>query len=221
MKRAILIFVDIKITPSQVHKFRGFIGNLFKDYDLVHNHYPETGKNIYRYPLIQFKLLESNPAIIAVTDQPIEIFMEIFLNLNQINIDKLSIPVNEKDIHITDCCFGYSEDTFMYSFISPWIGLNQKNHKIYMESPDRKEKHKLLQRALCGNILSMAKGLGYWLTPDQRIRMELQVREKKVLLKGKSMLGFKGLFKTNFMIPDYMGLGKSVSRGFGTVRRII
>ena len=29
------------------------------------------------------------------------------------------------------------------------------------------------------------------------------------------MLGFLGTFSVNFEIPDYWGIGKSVSRGFG------
>lgn len=32
--------------------------------------------------------------------------------------------------------------------------------------------------------------------------------------------GFKGTFAVNFDLPDLIGLGKSVSRGFGTVRKI-
>lgn len=38
-------------------------------------------------------------------------------------------------------------------------------------------------------------------------------------LKGTSMLGFLDAFPVNFEIPDYWGIGKSVSRGFGTVVR--
>jgi hypothetical protein len=33
------------------------------------------------------------------------------------------------------------------------------------------------------------------------------------------MLGFLCTFSVNFEIPDYWGIGKSVSRGFGTVVR--
>jgi hypothetical protein len=33
------------------------------------------------------------------------------------------------------------------------------------------------------------------------------------------MLGFLGTFSVNFEIPDYWGIGKSVSRGFGTIIR--
>ncbi|MDA8215778.1 MAG: CRISPR-associated endonuclease Cas6 [Nitrospiraceae bacterium] len=38
--------------------------------------------------------------------------------------------------------------------------------------------------------------------------------------KGTPMLGFLGTFSVNFEIPDYWGIGKSVSRGVGTVKRI-
>jgi hypothetical protein len=47
-----------------------------------------------------------------------------------------------------------------------------------------------------------------------------RLRRRKCELKGTSFIGFLGEFMVNFAIPDYMGLGKSVSRGFGTVKRV-
>ncbi|MGD0951668.1 MAG: CRISPR-associated endonuclease Cas6 [Methanotrichaceae archaeon] len=44
--------------------------------------------------------------------------------------------------------------------------------------------------------------------------------EEMCTLKGTSVIGFRGDFMANFMIPDFMGLGKSVSRGFGTIERL-
>jgi hypothetical protein len=34
------------------------------------------------------------------------------------------------------------------------------------------------------------------------------------------LFGFLGTFSINFEIPDYWGIGKSVSRGFGTVKKV-
>ncbi len=79
----------------------------------------------------------------------------------------------------------------------------------------------MLKKALIGNILSMSKYLDCWLDKDQQIKAEVQVKESEVSLKGESLIGFKGIFKCNFVIPDYLGLGKSVSRGFGIVKQII
>ncbi|MCK4789739.1 MAG: DNA repair protein, partial [Desulfobacteraceae bacterium] len=46
MKKSTLLLKDIHLKPSQIHKFRGFIGNLFRDYDLIHNHDPVTDADI-------------------------------------------------------------------------------------------------------------------------------------------------------------------------------
>jgi len=59
--------------------------------------------------------------------------------------------------------------------------------------------------------------------------IELEYKLKKVnticaftgeVVKGVDMLGFIGNFYTNAIIPSYLGLGKLVSRGFGSILRI-
>lgn len=70
-----------------------------------------------------------------------------------------------------------------------------------------------------GNIISMSKGLGYTFPAPIKANVH-KIREVQTWLKGTPMLGFLGTFSVNFDIPDYWGIGKSVSRGFGTVKRI-
>lgn len=219
MKKSILLLNHLKLNPSQIHKFRGFVGNLFKDEDLIHNHNTGTGRSIYRYPLIQFKLINNTPAIIAITEKAISAFMQIFMKLEHISIDNETIPIYEKDLKMEDAVFGYSEKPVTYEFSSPWIGLNQKNHRRYINAGQR-GKNEVLRKALIGNILSLSKGVGHWLEKDQVIEADLQIREYPVTLKGQTMKGFKGRFQTNFIIPDHFGIGKSVSRGFGAVSKI-
>ena len=219
MKKSTLFLKNIKLKSAQIHKFRGFVGNLFKDYDLIHNHM-SNGNPIYRYPLIQFKLIEKTPAIIAVTDQAIRIFSEIFMKMDEVIIDGAVIPVYEKDLKVEDVDFGYSNETYMYEFVSPWIGLNQKNFRKYIDEGSY-EKNQMLKRIMTGNVLSMAKYLDCWLSKDQHIKTEHNLQKIKVNLKSKSMTAFGGIFKINFLIPDYLGIGKSVSRGFGAVRMVI
>ena len=219
MKKSTLLLNNIKLRPSQIHKFRGFVGNAFKKHDLIHNH-DEKGNPIYRYPLIQFKLIDKTPAIIAITDSAVNIFAEIFMKLDKIIIKDIVIPVFEKDLKVEEVDFGYSDEIFMYEFASPWIGLNQKNFKKYNDA-GRDEKNEMLKKVMTGNILSMAKYLDCWLLKDQKIKIDHKLKDVKVNLKGKSMTAFTGIFKTNFCLPDYLGIGKSVSRGFGAVRRVI
>ncbi|CCK81112.1 CRISPR-associated endonuclease Cas6 [Desulfobacula toluolica] len=221
MKKAILYFNNIKLNSSQIHKLRGYVGNVFAEHDLIHNHDSVTGKSIYRYPLIQFKIIDHDPCIIALTEKAVQVFTEIFMTLDEIVIDGKVIPIFEKDLKVESVEFGFSSETFMYEFVSPWASLNQKNFKIFITLKTETEKTELLKRILIGNILSMSKYLGVHLEKEQQIQTNLQLKPAKVILKGKQMMGFKGLFKTNFRIPDHLGLGKSVSRGFGTIRRLI
>lgn len=216
MKKATFSLNDIELKPHHTHKFRGYIGNTFADYDLIHNHNLISGKNLYRYPLIQFKIIDNTPTIIALTDNAVAIFTDIFMNLEQIVIDDIVIPVFEKNLKVEDVSFGYSDEHFMYQLKSPWIALNQKNYQVFKNS-NQDEQSLMLSKILTGNILSMAKYLGYTLEHDQRIKTTLQIQQQTVTLKGNKVLGFTGYFKTNFHLPDDLGVGKSVSRGFGNV----
>ena len=74
----------------------------------------------------------------------------------------------------------------------------------------------MLSQILIGNFISLSKSLDYTVPKDIKI-VGLKVKEKDCNLKGNSMLGFLGTFSVNFEIPDYWGIGKSVSRGFGSV----
>jgi hypothetical protein len=97
--------------------------------------------------------------------------------------------------------------------------LNEKNYEKYQKFgmwPKRKE---LLENVLIGNLLSMSKSLGY--TVAEPIRAEIKnFKEVRTKLKDVPMIGFLGTFFVNFEIPDYLGIGKSVSRGFGTVKKV-
>jgi len=219
MIKAILYFNDIRLNPSQIHKLRGYVGMVFAEHDLIHNHNPQTGNFFYRYPLIQFKLINNIPCIVALTEKAVHLFTQIFMGLNEINIEGRQIPINEKDLKIETTEFGYTSETYVYEFISPWIALNQSNFAKFVKMSNKKDKQDLLKRTLTGNILSMAKYMDCRLTAEERIHSDLQVHQTSVNLKGKNMLGFKGMFKTNFMLPDHAGLGKSVSRGFGTIEK--
>jgi len=99
------------------------------------------------------------------------------------------------------------------------LALNEKNYAKYLKLKIWKEKKEFLAKILIGNIISMSKSLDY--TVPAPIKADMQnIREVKTSLKGLPMIGFLGNFSVNFEIPDYFGLGKSVSRGFGTIEKL-
>ncbi|MBW1679139.1 MAG: CRISPR-associated endonuclease Cas6, partial [Deltaproteobacteria bacterium] len=104
-------------------------------------------------------------------------------------------------------------------FLTPWLALNEKNYEKYQRVGRWEKKKELLEKILIGNIISMSKSLGYTVPKPIKATID-KLREVKTSLKGTPMLGFLGTFSVNFEIPDYWGIGKSVSRGFGTIKRV-
>ncbi len=110
-------------------------------------------------------------------------------------------------------------DTLSYRFRTPWLGLNQENHARY--EVRARPGAPGVARARDGRQLPFV-GQGIRSLGSGRIKADCRdLRPVQVGLKGVAMVGFVGDFRVNFRIPDHAGIGKSVSRGFGTVERVV
>ncbi len=195
-------------------KLRGFFATKFNEYILLHQH--QADKFIYKYPLIQYKIINGTPMIQSI-NEGVEVLKEIYDKYDEISLAGNKYTINERSIIVKEQDFGLSEKFQKYKFITPWFALNQENYERYYSST-REEQHILLRKTLIGNLLSISKTLGYTV-PDE-IKVDTSIKLKKIRLKETNIMGFTGTFITNFEIPDYMGIGKSVSRGFGTVKQL-
>lgn len=202
-------------TYIQPHKIRGYIGNKFNEYILLHHHY-DKNKFLYRYPLVQYKKIDRAYYIIGL-EEGAEILKNIWSEIHEINIEGKIIPVNEKELLFKNLEIGETEKPISYKFKTPYLPLNQNNYEEYKLMPyiERKEK---LQKIIINNIISFCKAINY--TVLERLNVSIDLTAGKSVLKGTLMLSFRGTFKVNFLLPDFIGLGKSVSRGFGTIYKI-
>ena len=134
---------------------------------------------------------------------------------------QITIPYKIIGKHITEgaIILSVTNEPLSYSFLTPWLALNEKNYEKYQRLGSWGKRKELLEKILIGNIISMSKSLGYTVPAPIEARIQ-HLKEVKTSLKGTPMLGFLGNFSVNFEIPDYWGIGKSVSRGFGTVKRV-
>ena len=194
---------------------RGFIGRYFSEDVLLHNHDYEGF--VYSYPRVQYKVIDKTAKIIGLA--------EGFKSVKNIpKFDKITLGhedfiVIDMDLMEKQASFGILESQNPYSFITPWLALNEKNYEKYRRFGRWDKKKELLEKILIGNIISMSKSLGYTV-PEPIIANIGKLKEVNTSLKGTPMIGFLGDFSVNFEIPDYWGIGKSVSRGFGTVKRV-
>jgi hypothetical protein len=203
------------IPVSYGSKLRGCFANRFENI-LFHQH-KKNGALRYDYPLIQYKIISGNPYIIGINNgahKIIDKFLEIeTLNLNDKIYNDIQGNLSTKSFDL----FVDDHNIYDYVFPNPWIALNQKNYREYKNSTD-KEKDELLRKILIGNILSFAAGIN-WHIEKQLLIFNLDLEEVIVNYKNNKLIAFKGSFKSNVYLPSNIGLGKSVSKGFGRIIR--
>ncbi|MEO0247429.1 MAG: CRISPR-associated endonuclease Cas6 [candidate division WOR-3 bacterium] len=210
----LVIEFDGKITPSVVHKIRGFIGGLIPE-DILLHHHMNNGKLLYRYPKVQYKHFHGKLMIIGIQDG-IDSLVKLFQYLKEIQIEKTCRKIVLKELERYEAPFGASHNLIAYEFITPWVALNEENYKKYIKTDLPIKKKNLLEKILVGNVISLSKGVGY--TVQERLHCNiLSFSETNVTLKSQKLVGFYAKFLINFYIPEFLGLGKSVSRGYGVV----
>lgn len=201
----------------QSKDLRGAIAGLYPNEILLHQH-TEDGTVKYNYPLVQYKNVQGNCMLVGIENGA-----KLISNLNlvgeTIELSHEKYRVLKKDVSLQESLYGITKTISFYSFLTPWLALNERNYEQYQKLENWAKKKEFLGKILIGNIISMSKGLGY--TVPEPIKANISnLREVQTSLKGTPMLGFHGTFSINFEIPDYWGIGKSVSRGFGTVKRV-
>ena len=123
-------------------KLRGFFATSFNEYALLHQHV--TDKLIYRYPLIQYKMLDGSPLVLGINEGA-EILKEIYDKFDEIKLGDSNYTIMERGVTVKSEEFGCTEEILSYRFASPWLALSQENYARYMSASleDRKD---LLQK---------------------------------------------------------------------------
>lgn len=208
-------FPEITLETRDAHKLRGYFGAYFKEHSpLLHNHY-EDGSSRYKYPLVQYKVIENTPALVGINEGG-ELLTSLFLKIQELTIGDSIYPVYSKNITQNKQEVGPSEELFSYEFINYWMALNTENYKKYMEANEQ-NKGILLNQILRNNILSFFKGVDIWL--EEKIMVKGKFSPKISKFKDQKMLVFSGEFTSNVQLPNLVGIGKSVARGFGTIKQ--
>ena len=208
------VIADSFLNRNDAEKIRGYLGNLFWDNPYAHQH-NKDGSLIYKYPCVQYKVIDGVCFLIGF-NEGLEVVKKTFHDLKEINLDGRWQEILSKGLESYTTYFSVTLEQMHYSFLTPWLALNEKNYEKYQKLGTWAKKKELLESILIGNIISMSKSLGY--TVPEPIKADIKnMKEVQTKLKATPMLGFLGTFSVNFEIPDYWGIGKSVSRGFGTV----
>lgn len=214
LHQTIIRFPEIQLETRDAHKLRGYFGTLFQDHSpLLHNHL-QTGESAYRYPLVQYKVLDSIPVLVGINEGA-DLLTSLFLKIKELKIGERSYSVLQKNIESKMVTIGLCDDLHAYRFQTLWMALSQRNYAEYL-SEVAEQQTKLLKAILTGNILSFFKSMNYRAEANIMVNLKITA-ERETQFKNNAMLAFEGVFISNVLLPDYIGLGKSVARGFGAI----
>ena len=171
-------------------------------------------RNKYLYPRVQVKILNEQIYIVGIKEG-INPVLSLIDNFNSFNFGNITINIEKYDIEKNKDQFNTTEKLLRYKFITPWIALNKSTGGKYRFLTDQ-EKPLFLNQLLGKNLLFIAKELGF----DIKNKIFTKVSINNLIPEKIDENGwgaFTGEFKTNFLIPSYIGLGNGITRGFGTL----
>jgi hypothetical protein len=192
-------------------KLRGFCGNLFVDDTEFHHH----SERSYHYPLIQYKRVNNTLMIVGLQNYS-SILMSRVSSVDVLSTPQGTFDINNKEVEMRK--WPVCSKPCFYEFATPWLPLNEKNYAEFAVMNKEGQKG-FLEKMLVGNTLSCLKGLGIFVS--YRVNAQITFfRPLCVKAHGNVFEGFNARFCLNVDLPDFLGLGKSVSKGFGTIRRV-
>ena len=182
---------------------------------LFHNHLPDD-KFRYSYPLIQYKRIDRKAAMLCLGNGCATVG-EYFATQDtkydtRENIVKLEIERLQPQRFVIQVW-----ETMLTYTLRRWLPFNSDNYRIYTGIEGVAEKTLFLQNILIGNMLSMTKGLGIHIDKEILCTITNVSRPHIVTAKGVKLMSFDIEFKSNLSIPNYAGIGKHASIGYGTV----
>ncbi|MBQ5538893.1 MAG: hypothetical protein IIU03_01495 [Bacteroidales bacterium] len=213
--KTLIVKFSSELKKHEIPLFRGAVIAASGGSQLFHNH---DGDNYrYSYPLIQYKRIGKNPAIVCI-GQGVETIGELFSNGNftfqigerTLEMEILSIKANKTAVQLWNSEFHYT--------VENWLPLNSENYKKYNALVSETEKNALLENILKGNILSFLKSMDIFLEDELLCRITEVSKVRTERYKNLYLMSFDLSFLTNISLPYLIGLGKNASLGFGVVR---
>lgn len=217
VKQVVVVF-SCTLSDKEVPLFRGAMLHAVQgESTLFHDHIGEGFR--YRYPLIQYRTMNGHASMIGLEEggEAIDRFLPDG-DVCKVRIGRRTEPLLVTRIKRLQTTFALTAETEQTYVIRHYLPFNQENYKAYQEMDCLIERYALIEKCIVGNILSLAKSLGVFF--DQKVVAKLVVVDNEASYKYKNvkMVGFDLKFKTNVQLPQYIGLGKGVSLGFGEIR---
>ncbi len=219
--RYLTIRFNNEIKMAEIPWFRGaVIKAAGHEHLLFHNHDESLPSGLrYAYPLIQYKRIRNKAALVCVEDGVEEIHAFFQRLPAQMMVGDRAILPEIDRIYLNEVNLQAWDNLFRFQ-IRDWLALKPDLFHDYMTMTDDEERNRLLSSVLRGNILSFAKGIGWFIDREVKVRLLQRSPSRLAKYKNTQLTSFDAVFETNVWLPEFIGLGKGASLGFGMVETI-
>lgn len=217
--RVLIIVFESKIAAYELPAFRGAVSDIVgSKHILFHNHLKNNFR--YSYPLIQYKRVREKPTLLCIDEGVDEVHHFFEKKQDNLLLGDREYELRVEKINLNQFVMQTWVRTFRYH-LQNWLPLNQRNYNEYKVLKNDIEKLEFLNNILFGNILSFAKGIN-WHLDKKKLQVRIHDIEWQKIIKVKNIPRetYTLDFSTNAFLPNYIGLGKNASLGFGTVKQI-
>jgi len=173
-----------------------------------------TYRDKFLYPRVQVKILNEQIYIIGI-HEGVKPVLSLVKNFDMFDFGNITFEIQNTDIEQDEQQFIPTDRLIRYRFITPWVALNQMTGGKYRFLTNQ-EKPSFLNRLLGQNIVFMAKEVGIDLNDKVFTKVKVSSLFPKPVDENK-WGAFMGEFKTNFVLPNYIGVGNGITRGYGTI----
>ena len=207
---AIITDKPVRKTPYQVK------GSIMKNYPkseivpMLNGSYRKK----YLYPRVQVKILNEKIYFLGIAEG-VSAVRSLIDNLKPLDFGNITFKI--KDIIIDENGFFEQTDHInKYKFITPWVALNRSNTKKFSKT-STSQKRKFLCELLTRNLIFLTSE--FKIDFDEKILTDIELDNKLLSSFNENRdVGFEGSFLTNFLLPDFIGLGNGITRGYGSIK---
>ncbi|MBK8818373.1 MAG: hypothetical protein IPN49_04515 [Saprospiraceae bacterium] len=217
--RYLHIIFSEPIQAYDIPKFRAaVIEKTKRESTLFHNHIDDNSF-IYRYPLIQYKVTDKKASMVCLAEATEDIHYLLKQKKFDFRIGKETLDYEIDDVRLKYERIQTWDESFTYN-IHNWMALNQDNHREYQNLRSLIERMMFLEQLLEKHIRIFMEAMGAEEPIPLKVKLQEIKGDKHIEYKGVFHLTFSLNFTCNLSIPNYVGLGKGVSVGFGIVKQL-
>jgi len=202
----------LRFSPDEL---RSFLGKKISGYSELHK--DNSAGFIHRYPVLQCKQVKGNLIVTGIA-QGADCLSQLIGDRMVLGSGESRCRITARDPAVRSEPFGVTDTPYQYEFLTPWLALNQQHAKKFYDLNGKPQRDAFMEKLLTAHLTTLAKSLDCDLPSP--LSCQAKVRFLRERIDRENVMVFLGKFRINLGIPDYLGIGRSVSLGYGTTKRI-